>query len=258
MNIKTISALTLACSAAVATQAQVIDPLNGTGGISYTTYLVNDGSAGAGEGVSFTQSGSGLTANYVGGTAFAEQALYLAPVTAFSTTFVVGDTLELSVSQPASSTPMDIGLAISGNNPVAGSRTSYDWASVSVRPSQGLGNPATGTIRNNSDVSGALVTGANVVNEATTSVSALYIQWVSADVFNLGYIDSTTGAHQSESVTFNAGSSIGSEIGIYSDLRSVGGTLGPVSNLTIVPEPSTLALCGMGFAGLVGLARRKK
>jgi len=28
--------------------------------------------------------------------------------------------------------------------------------------------------------------------------------------------------------------------------------------LTIVPEPSTLALCGMGFAGLVGLARRKK
>ena len=252
MNIKTISALTLACSAAVATQAQVIDPLNGNGGISYTTYLVNDGSGGAGDGVSFTQGGSGLTANYVGGAAFAEQALYLAPVTAFSTTFVVGDTLELSVSQPASSTPMDIGLAISGSNPVAGSRTAFDWASVSVRPSQT-------SIRNNSDVSGALVTGANVINGvAPTSVSALYIQWVSADVFNLGYIDTSSVQHQSESVTFNAGSSIGSEIGIYGDLRAVGNSLGPVSNLTIVPEPSTLALCGMGFAGLVGLARRKK
>jgi hypothetical protein len=54
--------------------------------------------------------------------------------------------------------------------------------------------------------------------------------------------------------------SIGTEIGFYGDLRATGQSLSSFSNLAIspIPEPSTLAMCGMGLAGLfVGLRRKK-
>src|ERR1039457_1421953 len=103
---KKISAIIIAGSLGLAVQAQVIDPL--TGGLGgYTTYQVLDNSLGAGQGVSFTDSGSGLQANYVGTGTSAEQALFLAPASSFSTPFVVGDTLTVNVAIPVSSTQMD-------------------------------------------------------------------------------------------------------------------------------------------------------
>ena len=165
---KKIDVILLLCSMGVVVQAQttVIDPLTGrndplTGGlVGYTSYLVNDVSAGAGEGVSFPASSSGLSAAYVGTGTTAEQALFLAPVNSFSTTFAVGDTLMVNTAIPSSSTVEDFGLAISANNPTAASsgnsynsRTLFDWMSISVRPS-GSG----GTIRVNTSVSGTLTT----------------------------------------------------------------------------------------------------
>jgi hypothetical protein len=59
--------------------------------------------------------------------------------------------------------------------------------------------------------------------------------------------------------TGDSGSTIGAAIGFYGDIRATGTSLGPISNLTItVPEPATLALCGMGLAGLFVVVRRKK
>ena len=254
---KKISALIIACSLGLAVQAQLIDPL--TGGLGgYTTYQVLDNSLGAGQGVSFTSSGSGLQANFVGTGTTAQQALFLAPATSFSTTFGVGQTLWLSVLVPVSTTQMDFGLAIAAATPVAASagnswssRTASDWASISVRPSQG-------SIRANSSISGTLVTSAGVLAAPANTVSQLYIQWVSADVFNLGYVDTSSVQHLSETITFAGTSTIGTEIGFYGDLRATGTSLGTMSNLTITPEPSTFALCGMGLASLVAIARRKK
>ena len=94
---KKIGVLIMACSMGVAAQAQIIDPL--TGSLSgYTDYLVNDGSHGGGLGISFTSSASGLSANYVGTGTSAEQALFLAPASSFSTTFAVGDMLTVNVN----------------------------------------------------------------------------------------------------------------------------------------------------------------
>jgi hypothetical protein len=254
----------LACSMGVVAQAQIIDTLVGRNTasgnlIGYTPYMVLENSLGAGRGVIFP---SGLTANYVGTGTTAEQALFLAPLNSFSTTYAVGDRLTVNVAMPVSSIAMDFGLAIAANNPIAASGPSYDsrslfdWASISVRPSQT-------SIRANSSISGALVTGNGVLSAAPNTVSKLFIDWNSANLFTMGYIDTNSVVHVSETILFSGASTIGADIGFYGDLRATGTTLGNFSNLAIsaipVPEPTSLAICGLGgFLGLVGWMRRKK
>ena len=259
LNPKTICAIIAVGSLTLASQAQVIDPL--TGSLSgYTTTLVLDNSLGAGSGVLFSSSASGLQSSFVGTVSQPEQALFLAPVSSFGTAFAVGERLSVNVSMPVSSTQMDFGLAVSSTaTPIAAgsgngynSRTTFDWASVSVRPSQAA-------VRGGADVSGTLNTSYNT-GAAANTVTALYIDWVSADVFNLGYIDTSAVGHNLYTATFNGGSTIGAAIGFYGDLRAASTSLGNFTDLTIspVPEPSTLALCGAGFAGLFVAMRRKK
>lgn len=257
---KRISALIIACSIGLAVQAQLIDPL--TGGLSgYTPTLVLDNSSGAGQGVSFTSSGTGLSANYVGTGTSAEQALFLAPLSYFSTAFSVGDRLTVNVAMPVSTTQMDFGLAVAATDtPTAASagnswnsRTLTDFATIYVRPSQTA-------VRGSTSVSGTLTTSFTPLTAAADSVSQLYIDWDSTDQFTLGYVDSSAVDHPWQTVTFAGSSTIGAAIGFYGDLRATGTSLGTVSNLTIapMPEPSTMALCGMGFAGFLFMARRKK
>ncbi len=221
-----------------------------------------DNSSGAGEGVSFSDSSGGLVASYVGTGTSAEQALFLAPASDFSTTFAVGDTLSVSTSVPVSSTAMDFGLAISAANPSAAtsgnswnSRPNFDWASISIRPSQT-------SIRQNTSINGTVTTSADVINSVSaSSVEGLYITWVSADSFTLGYINSSDVEVPDDTVTFSSGSTIGTDIGFYGDLRATGTSLGSFSNLSItaVPEPSTLALSGVGgIMGCIFMLCRKK
>jgi hypothetical protein len=258
-NMKKVSALIAVCSMGLAVQAQLIDTLTGSLG-GYTDTLVLDSSSGTGLGVSFPSSASGLSASYVGTGTSAEQAMFLAPVNTFSTAFVVGDRLTVNVAVPVSSTAMDFGLAVAstatptaaGSGNAYNSRTTFDWASISIRPSQG-------SVRSGSDVSGTLVTSANVLSVPSSSVSQLFIEWNSPLVFTIGYFNGSSQV-TAETVTFNSGSTIGTAIGFYGDLRATGTSLGNFSNLTItaIPEPSTLAMCCIGLAGLfVGLRRKK-
>lgn len=252
---------------ALAVQAQVIDPLTGSLA-GYTTTPVLDNSLGAGQGVSFTSSGSGLQNNYVGTGTTPEQTLFLAPAASFSTTFAVGDRLTVDVAVPngpqSGAVTEDFGLAISATGPVAASagnswnsRTLFDWASVSVRPPQS-------SIRANTSISGTLTTSSGVLTGVGSStVSKLFIDWTSVNSFTLGYIDAGTVQHISETVTFAGSSTIGTQIGFYGDLRATSEILGFFNNLTIstipVPEPSAMAFGGLGsFLGLAGWLRRKK
>lgn len=266
---KKISFIAMACSLGVTLQAQIIiDPLNGTAGDlgNFTTYLVNDRSLGAGDGVSFSDSSGSLAETYVGATSNPEQALFLAPASAFSTTFAVGDTLSVVSTVGTSSTAEDFGLAIGANNPTAAtastatggdaswdSRGYFDWASISVRP-----NASGGNIRQNTSISGTVTTGSFNLNPGFP-VEGLYITWVAPLEFTLGYINGSGVEVADDTVTFNSGSTIGDEIGFYGDLRATSTSIGSFSDLTIaqVPEPSILALSGMGMASFFMLRRKK-
>jgi hypothetical protein len=222
--------------------------------------MVNDTSHGGGNGAAFNQSGSGLQLAYVGSTSTPEQALSLAPASSFSTVFGVGDTLVVYSSVPASSTQLDFGLAISANNPVGGTtdlRGSFDWASISIRPT---GTGGVGDIRENTSISGSVVSSSVAGINATLPVDGLYITWASPLQFTFGYIDNTHTMVMVNSKTFNPGSTIGSQIGFYGDIRATGTSIGDFYNLSIisVPEPSALAMCSMGLFGFATLVRRKK
>lgn len=244
----------------------VIDPLNGDSLSQYTDTATLDNSDGAGEGVTFSDSSGALTASYAGTGTSAEQALFLASASDFSTLFAPGQTLFVDTSVPASSTQMDFGLAIAATATPTGagsgngynSRASFDWASISLRPSQTA-------IRVNTSISGTLNTGSGVVglpSGGTADVSQLFITWdsttVSGEEFTLGYVLNGT-SYDDESVTFAPGSAIGSAIGFYGDLRATGTSLGGFSDLSIepVPEPATLALFALGGLSSLLFARRR-
>lgn len=258
-NLKTIGALATICSLGAAAHAQtVIDPL--TGGLSsYNTTLVLDNSHGV-SGASFSSSGSGLAVNFVGTTSDPEQALFLAPVSSFGTTFAVGDILSVNVSVPASSISSDFGLAVAATaTPTAAalgnswnSRTLTDYAEIAVRPSQ---NAVTGS----HSISGTLASATQVAVGSTANISQLFVDWVSPDTFTFGYVQSSV-AHDMFTSTFSGSSTMGAAIGFYGDIRASGTSIGSLSDLSIaaVPEPSSMALCGLSFAGLIAAMSRKK
>jgi PEP-CTERM motif len=257
---KKIGLIAIACSIGLALQAQVIDSLNGDSLSEYTTTLVLDNSDGAGAGVAFSDASGSLTAAYTGSVSDPEQALFLAPATDFSTVFAVGDMLSVNVNTPASGTTEDFGLAIAataaptaaGSGNGYNSRGTLDWASVSVRPSQS-------SVRINTSISGTVTTGNNVAGVGSTAnISELFINWVSADSFQLGYISNNVSVVDA-TATFAPGSTIGTAIGFYGDLRATGTSLGSLSDLSIqpVPEPATLALFALGSGSLLLLRRRR-
>lgn len=255
---KKISAFIIASSMGLAVQAQLVDAFNGESLSAYTTTSILENSDGQGSGVSFSDASGGLVASFVGTVSDPEQALFLTP-----TALPVGDALTVGTSIPISSTAEDLGIAISATAtpPAAGSgngynsRTLFDFATISVRPSQTA-------IRANTSISGTLTTGNGVLSAAANTVSELFIENNGGGSFTLGYVDTSDVEHISETVAFSGTSTVGSAIGIYGDIRTAGTSLGTLSDLSIVPissvpEPSTLALCGMSLAGLCAAVRRK-
>ena len=258
---KKISALIIAaCSTGLVAQAQVIDAFNGESLSGYTTTLVLDNSSGGGSGVSFSDSTGSLVASFSGATSDPEQALFLTP-----TSLPVGDALVVATTVPITSTTEDLGIAISatatptaaGSGNAYNSRATFDWASISVRPSQS-------SIRQNSSISGTVVTGSFVLGSVTpTSVAELFIENNGAGSFTLGYVDTSSVIHTDDTLQFSGTSAVGSAIGIYGDVRTTGTSLGGLNNLTIepisaVPEPTSLALLGMGLVCTYTMVRRNR
>jgi len=260
-------ALLALASAAKAQVVTVLDPLNNTLTSDYTTFhTLDNGSTGA-DSVAFVETSGSLTVNFVGSTNVAEQALYLAPATDFSKTFAVGDTLFLDTNVAAGQPTEDIGLAISAANPVAenagngyNSRLLFDYADVSLRSS---GNAAIVS----TSINGTLTSPSDVGIGSTGFVNAVYIDWLSntggvggnQDVFSFGYIEGTT-QFPLTTGTYEAGSTIGTDIGVYGDVRNAGEVLGSVSNLSLitpVPEPATWAAMVFGAAILLVAQRRR-
>jgi hypothetical protein len=255
-NVKKAGALLAVCSVGLGVQAQVIDAFNGESLSSYTTTLVNDGGSGGTSSVSFSDSTGGLVASFAGTVSDPEQAVFLT-----SSTIPAGDSLVVSTTVPVSTTTEDLGIAISATAtpPAAGAnastRANFDWASVSVRPSQG-------SIRVNTSIGGTLTTSADTLAAVSTSVSELFIENNGGGSFTLGYLDTSDVEHIAETFSFESGFTGVAAVGIYGDVRVAGTSLGSLSDLeyvpnTQVPEPTSLALFGIGLAGLGTILRRK-
>ena len=170
-------------------------------------------------------------------------------------TLGVGEKLLADVSMAALASQMDFGIAVSATKtPTAASagdtdvRDGFNWASVSVRPSQNA-------IRVNSSINGVVTTGSGVLATDEALVSRLFIERLSSTSYKVGYVNTSNVAANALTINFTT-SDVGNAIGFYADLRAAGGTLGTLDNLRIVPEPAAGMLGMLGLIGLVSLRKR--
>lgn len=251
---KQISLTLAACLIGAVAQAQLIDDFSVVGLSEYTqTRILDNGVAEAN--VSFSDASGKLSAVYAGTLSQAEQLLLLRNDFSLG----IGYRLLVDVSFLTQSSQMDFGIAVSATATPGGvvnptptdTRLSFNWAAVYVRPSQN-------SVRATSSINGTLVSATGVLGVDETLVGQLFIERNSATDFTLGYYDIGGVRVDSRTAIFTT-SDVGTAIGFYGDLRAIGGTLGELDNLRIVPipEPATTALLGLGALACLFRVRRK-
>jgi hypothetical protein len=101
----------------------------------------------------------------------------------------------------------------------------------------------------------------NTIPTGYTNITGLWITRTSAHVFDVGYTTTTDITYRA-GLTFTNGSLgddlVGSALGLYADVRATGYSPAWLDNLRIIPEPSTVALIGMGLGCGAMLLRRKR
>lgn len=256
---KKISLLVAAFLAALAVQAQtIVDTLTGGSVAPYTTTIIL---AQNGDGpMTLASSGSGLQVSRVfssGSTA--QQDLFLRNDFSLS----VGNTLSVSLgSFGTSAFNADFGIAIASQvNPVPASpwvsgtlSTRSNFLAMYVKP----GNSQVGSIGFNGTTQLYSSGGVNPTG-GFASLTGLWITETAPNVFNTGYYTTSGSVTLGSGITFT-GASVDNSIGFYADVRATGTSPVDLLNLTIspVPEPSAMAICGLGFAGLLAFKRFKK
>ena len=251
---KKLSLILSVCLTGAIAQATLIDDFSGSGLGAYTLTRVLDNGVSE-QNVSFSDAGGVLSAAYTGTINQPEQVVLLRS----DFNLAVGNTLLVDTLFATQSSQMDLGIAVGATATPAGAvnpsptdtRNSFEWASIYVRPSQNA-------VRSTSSTNGVVVTAAGVLNTDETLVKQLFIERTSLTDFTLGYYDTSFTRFISRTVTFT-GTDVGTAIGFYADLRTAGGTLNGLDNLTItlIPEPTMGALLGLGALGMVARLRRK-
>jgi PEP-CTERM motif len=259
---KKISITLLACMASVAVQAQTgfTDSLINDATLNYSwTPLLYAGGSPTSTSITFASGASGLGVSVSGFSGTAIQGVY------FNTTganLPIGDMLTISVNW-VSTGANDFGIAVgSSPNPTAAdgtttdTRDQADYLYAGIRQNNGSGNAhvaASGT-----DGSAGQFGLLQAQNLATPVIS-LAIARTSASAFDI-YYDMGSGYTLLGTDTFTTSATVGTTIGFYADVRGNGTPqLGDLASLAVVsiPEPSALALCGLGLVGLLGWKRRK-
>jgi hypothetical protein len=247
---------------AVYGQSTIVDTLNGTSLSPYTlTPVLYSGTSPDTTAISFSDSSGGLQAtastyNNI------EQALFLRS----DYSLTVGETLEVTIPSWVGSS-QDFGLCVASTATPPAVSTTYSGGSTSTRNDLsygyiGLRAGGNHLVASGFDGSTGITTVQNQPG-GTQVPTTLFITETALNSFTFGAIASNIstngGMIDLMNYTFVNNSGVGNAIGFYVDMRSAN-TIGSMDNLTItvIPEPSTLALCGVGLAGMFTCLRRKK
>lgn len=252
MKISRVLPLASLLAVPLVSRAVVIDNFGDADLSEYTLTRILDNGA-AESNVSFSQSSGNIVASYTGTVSQAEQVLFLRSDVSLG----VGYTLQVDVSFATQASQMDFGIAVANVAPTSivngvdtDTRDTLKWAAVYVRPSQD-------TVRNTT-FDTALVSATGILPTAETLVKSLYIRRSGASTFDLGYINTSDVDVPVRSISFASSASVGTLLGFYADLRTVGGTLSSLDNLSVVPEPSSFAALAGGLVlGAAALRRRR-
>ena len=253
---KKISAVILACSVGVAVQAQLIDNFSTDSSLSYNQAILLAQSADPA--AVFGISSGTLQVSQASHTTGAQQQVYIRND---GYSLAVGQTLRVDVvSAFTNSVYSDFGLALMET----ASPSSVTWTSGTADGRNGLldlyikGQYGTIGYRASNSSNTQLYSSAGVgVTGGLPALTGLWITRQSSTAFDVGY--STASGDTLLLAMTGLDSTMGTGLGFYSDMRA-NTTYGYLDNLRItsVPEPSALAMCGLGAFGLLFSARRKK
>lgn len=219
---------------ALAAQATLVDGFSGDLS-AYTATVILDANGGGSNTASWQITNGKLEFNTTSYDGIEQTAFIYA---GFS--LAVGQELQIDAVHNGAS--QDIGLYVGGVAPVAGVRKSY--LNVYARSYNEVYSRGFTDI-----VSGEMNIKGGVISES--GYDKLFIMRDAENDYEAGYYNGTTRVVLADR---NGLTDIdGSFVGMYFDVRAVG-TLGSLDNLTVTPEPCTMALLGLG--GLV-LRRRK-
>jgi hypothetical protein len=259
---KKISVILLACSMGVVAQAQDIDTLNNTDLSPYTLtpVLYSGSSIPATTTISFSDTSGALQATASSYNDI-EQALFLRS----DYSLTVGETLSVTLAS-WTGTSQDFGLCVAStatpaaasatSNPLGNTRTTLSYAFIGIR------GGANHLVASGFDGATSIST-AQYQPGGTQQPATLFITETALNTFTFGAISTgvltNNGVCDLMNYTFVNNPGVGDAIGFYVDMRAAN-TIGSMNDLTIsVPEPTAMALCGLGgFLGLVGWMRRKK